>query len=185
MKFYQSETDILARAASIKLLVLDVDGILTTGQLYFGDSGEVIKAFNTLDGHGIKLLQANDIQVAIISGRKSAALSSRAAALGIRLIRQGREDKLNALQELRSEYSCPLPNIAMMGDDLPDLPVMLNCGLAITVPNAHVSIHQHAHLCTDLAGGEGAVREAADFLLKAQGRYEAIIATYLAAGGQS
>jgi 3-deoxy-D-manno-octulosonate 8-phosphate phosphatase (KDO 8-P phosphatase) len=156
--------------------------VLTNGQLYFGDSGEVIKAFNTLDGHGIKLLQSNNIRVAIISGRKSPALSSRAAALGIDLIRQGREDKLTALQEILVEHPCPLQYIVVMGDDLPDLPLMLKCGLAITVPQAHISIHQHAHLCSLRGGGEGAVREAADFLLSAQNRYEAIVAAYVDEG---
>lgn len=176
MKFLTDSVDATRRAASISLLLLDVDGILTNGQLYFGDQGEIFKAFNTLDGHGIKLLQANGIRVGIVSGRHSQALSTRASALGITLIKSGREDKLTATRELLSDHPCDFEHIAFMGDDLPDLPVMMRCGLAITVPNAHPSIIERAHLCTDGGGGTGAVREVADFLLQAAGKYDAIIA---------
>ncbi|ALO46967.1 KdsC family phosphatase [Pseudohongiella spirulinae] len=166
------------RAKNIRLLVLDVDGVLTDGQLYFSEQGESLKAFNTLDGHGIKLLQANGIQVAIISGRRSAALERRATALGITLLWQGREDKLNALQELLQNAPYAPHEIACVGDDLPDLPIMLASALAITVPNAHASLRQYASLCTERPGGQGAVREVADYLLQSQGKYQDILDSY-------
>lgn len=185
MKFLRDKSDIMQRARQISLLLLDVDGVLTNGQLYFDQTGEALKAFNTLDGHGIKLLQANGIRVGIISGRKSPALTRRASALGITLVKQGREDKLAAMQELLATAPYPAHEIAFMGDDLPDLPVMLFSGLAITVPNAHQSILDHADICTGRCGGEGAVREAADFLLQTQNKYDAIIAASVGAGRQS
>lgn len=172
MKYYDIADDVLKRAATIRLLLLDVDGVLTSGQLFYGEHGEVMKAFNTLDGQGIKLLQQNGIEVGIISGRKSAALERRAAALGITLMAQGREDKGNALDELLHTNPYPLDQIAYVGDDLPDLLVMRRIGLPITVPNAHDSVHHCAALCTTRAGGEGAVRDVADFLLRTQGKYD-------------
>lgn len=172
MKYYDTADEVLQRAESISLLLLDVDGVLTNGQLFYGEHGEVMKAFNTLDGQGIKLLQQNGIQVGIISGRKSAALSLRASSLGITLMAQGREDKSDALDELLQTQPCPLAHIAYVGDDLPDLLVMRRVGLPIAVPNAHDSVHRCAALCTTRAGGEGAVRDVADFLLRAQGKYD-------------
>ncbi|HDZ10452.1 KdsC family phosphatase [Pseudohongiella sp.] len=179
MKYYDTADEVLQRAATISLLLLDVDGVLTNGQLYYGEHGEVMKAFNTLDGQGIKLLQQNGIRVGIISGRKSAALSLRAAALGITLIAQGREDKAVALDELLQDHPCPLDRIAYIGDDLPDLLVMRHIGLPIAVPNAHDSVHHCAALCTTRAGGDGAVRDVADFLLRAQGKYEDALRAFL------
>ncbi len=172
MKYYDTADDVLKRAQSIRLLLLDVDGVLTNGQLFYGEQGEIMKAFNTLDGQGIKLLQQNGIQVGIISGRKSVALERRAAALGISLMAQGREDKGNALDELLQTHPCPLAQIAYVGDDLPDLLVMRRIGLPIAVPNAHDSVHHCAALCTTRSGGEGAVRDVADFLLRTQGKYD-------------
>lgn len=179
MKYYDIADEVLQRAATIRLLLLDVDGVLTNGQLYYGEHGEVMKAFNTLDGQGIKLLQQNGIQVGIISGRKSAALSLRAAALGITVMAQGREDKADALDELLQTHPCPLDHIAYVGDDLPDLLVMRRIGLPIAVPNAHDSVHHYAALCTTRAGGEGAVRDVADFLLRAQGKYDSALGAFL------
>lgn len=177
---YAAEPDILARAANIRLLLLDVDGVLTDGQLYFTEHGESMKAFNTLDGQGIKLLQEQGLEVGIISGRKSPALSHRAQALGISLVAQGREDKFTALTELLAERPLALEQIAYIGDDLPDLLVMRHTGLAFAVPHAHAEIHGLAHGCSKRAGGHGAVRDICDFLLKAQGRYQAAIARFLA-----
>jgi len=172
VKFYLPESDVMERARQIRLLILDVDGVLTDGQLYFSEHGETLKAFNTLDGQGIKLLQQHGIEVGIVSGRKSGALQQRADALGIKLLAQGREDKLTALQELLASGPCPWQEIACAGDDLPDLLIMTRIGLPIAVPNAHESIHRHAALCTERSGGHGAVRDIADFLLRAQGKYE-------------
>jgi 3-deoxy-D-manno-octulosonate 8-phosphate phosphatase (KDO 8-P phosphatase) len=178
MHFIDDKKKIDQIAEKIRLLVLDVDGVLTNGQLYFSEHGESLKAFNTLDGHGIKLLQANGIRVAIISGRRSAALELRAKALGITLLWQGREDKLNALTELLQEAPFAPHEIACVGDDLPDLPIMLASALAITVPDAHQSLHSFAALCTERSGGQGAVREVADYLLQSQGKYQAILDSY-------
>lgn len=172
MKFYSPESDVMERARNIRLLVLDVDGVLTDGQLYFSEHGEILKAFNTLDGQGIKLLQQQGIAVGIVSGRQSAALKRRADALGITLLAQGREDKFIALQELLTDHPFSLDEIAYAGDDLPDLLIMTRIGLPIAVPDAHESIHRHAALCTARRGGHGAVRDIADFLLVAQGKYE-------------
>lgn len=172
MKFYCPESDVLERARNIRLLMLDVDGVLTDGQLYFSEHGETLKAFNTLDGQGIKLLQQQGIQVGIISGRQSGALKLRADALGITLMAQGREDKFTALQELLAGSPYALNEIAYAGDDLPDLLIMTRIGLPIAVPDAHESIHRHTALCTARRGGHGAVRDIADFLLRSQGKYE-------------
>lgn len=179
MKYYDTADEVLQRAETISLLLLDVDGVLTNGQLFYGEHGEVMKAFNTLDGQGIKLLQQNGIQVGIISGRKSAALSLRASSLGITLMAQGREDKSDALDDLLQTHPCPLHRIAYVGDDLPDLLVMRRIGLPIAVPNAHDSVHHCAALCTTRTGGEGAVRDVADFLLRAQGKYDEALRAFL------
>jgi len=179
MKFNLPEPDVRARASGVTLLVLDADGVLTDGQLYFSEHGESMKAFNTLDGQGIKLLQQNGIDVAIISGRKSAALAIRARALGITLLAQGREDKRTALIELCGGCEPDYSAIAYIGDDLPDLQIMQRSALAIAVPDAHESVHRIAHVMTTRRGGNGAVREAADFILQAQDKYEAAIAAFL------
>jgi 3-deoxy-D-manno-octulosonate 8-phosphate phosphatase (KDO 8-P phosphatase) len=181
LEYYAPEAEVLARARQIRLLVLDVDGVLTDGQLYFTEHGETTKAFNTLDGQGIKLLQEQGIEVAIVSGRKSAALGLRASALGITRIAQGREDKFAALQELLAGQPLALEQIACVGDDLPDLLIMNRVGLAFTVPNGHQAAHRAAHACTVRSGGQGAVRDACDFLLQAQGCYHAALARFTGA----
>lgn len=178
IKCYAPEDNVLERARKITLLLLDVDGVLTNGQLYFTEHGESIKAFNTLDGQGIKLLQEQGIEVGIISGRQSPALQLRARALGITLLAQGREDKYTALTELLASRPTALDQIAYVGDDLPDLLVMRHIGLAFAVPDAHSEIHRHAQVCTRRAGGHGAVRDAGDFILKAQNKYRAAIARF-------
>lgn len=178
VKFYHPEAEVTQRASGIQLLMLDVDGVLTDGQLYFSEHGESLKAFNTLDGQGIKLLQQQGIEVGIVSGRQSGALRQRANALGITLMAQGREDKFTALQELLAHHPCPLEKIAYVGDDLPDLLIMTRIGLPVAVPNAHESVHHHAALCTSRQGGHGAVRDIADFLLRAQGKYERALAAF-------
>jgi 3-deoxy-D-manno-octulosonate 8-phosphate phosphatase (KDO 8-P phosphatase) len=169
-----------ARAAGIQLLVLDVDGVLTDGKLYFGRDGEELKTFNTLDGHGIKLLAASGVKVAIITGRESELVARRAANLGITRIKQGREDKFAALQELLSQEPYPLSAIACMGDDYPDLTIMQRVGLALAPPNACAEVLSRAHWVSTRAGGEGAVREACDLIMRAQGTYLSALAPYLA-----
>lgn len=172
------DENVKTKAKNIRLLVLDVDGVLTDGKLYFAPGGAEIKAFNTLDGHGIKTLQRSGVEVAIISGRSSEQVNRRAEALGIRHVIQGREDKFTALQELLQEHPCPLEQIAMMGDDWPDLSVITQVGLALTVPNAHLEVRQRAHWQSRAPGGEGAVREACDLILLAQGNYVTSLARH-------
>ncbi|WP_075187261.1 KdsC family phosphatase [Teredinibacter haidensis] len=167
------------KARAIKLLLLDVDGVLTDGKLYFSGDGYEMKAFHTLDGHGMKMLRNSGVEVGIITGRNSPIVARRASDLGLKLLKQGREDKFVALQELLEEYPCELENIAFMGDDYPDLTVMCKVGLALTVANAHHEVVENAHWQSSVNGGEGAVREACDLIMKAQGTYKAALDKYL------
>jgi len=175
MIFQQDKEQTLQQARAVKMLLLDVDGVLTDGKLYIGESGEQFKAFNTLDGHGIKLLQQSGIPVGIISGRDSPALLRRAADLGIELLYRGREDKAAVLQEITAIQAIRNDEIAYAGDDLPDLAVIKAVGLGISVPNAHPEVRNIASLITECCGGEGAAREICDFLLQAKGLYDEII----------
>jgi 3-deoxy-D-manno-octulosonate 8-phosphate phosphatase (KDO 8-P phosphatase) len=157
------------RAASIRLLTLDVDGVLTDGRIYVDDQGREFKAFNALDGTGIKLLQRAGIVVAWITGSRAPAVSHRAAQLGVARVVLGAEDKLVPWEALRSELGLAHAACAHVGDDLPDLPVLAACGLAITVPHAPAVVKSRAHHVTERDGGLGAVRETADLILAAQG----------------
>lgn len=170
---------IVQMAIPIKLLLLDVDGVLTDGKLYFSEQGDEIKAFNILDGLGIKLLQQNGIKVGIITGRNTRLLERRAENLGISLVVQGREDKREAMMEILTELSIDMDEVAYMGDDLPDLPAILAAGLGMTVDNAHPLVKEKASWVSSKKGGEGAVREACDFLLDAQGKLELTLKPYL------
>lgn len=172
------------RASAIRLLILDVDGVLTDGKLYFSNTGDEMKTFCTLDGHGIKLLQKYGVRVGIITGRKSELVKRRAGDLGITILIQGREDKWVALQELFADkalFDKPVAaeHIAFMGDDWPDLAVMTRVGLALTVANAHPSVAERAHWQSRLRGGEGAVREACDLILSAQNNFDQALSEYL------
>jgi len=173
------ERSYLDRAKKIKLLLLDVDGVLTDGKLYFSNSGEESKAFNILDGHGLKMLQEYGVQVGIITGRKSELVARRAADLGIDIVVQGSEDKRMSADAIRDKLKLNWDQMAYMGDDYPDLAVMCRCGLALTVNNAHRAVSARAHWQTKKNGGEGAVREACDMILQAQGKYEAALEKYL------
>lgn len=176
-------TELRERAARIKLLLLDVDGVLTDGRLYFGNNGEEFKSFSTLDGQGIKTLQKSGVKVGIITGRTSDLVARRARDLGISILVQGREDKWEALQEIRQEHPFPLEEIAFMGDDWPDLTVMTRVGLALTVANAHSCVAQRAHWRSTERGGEGAVRAACDMIMQAQNTFEPALRTYLLSAG--
>jgi 3-deoxy-D-manno-octulosonate 8-phosphate phosphatase (KDO 8-P phosphatase) len=173
-------SDALARAARVRLMIFDVDGVLTDGSLHYGADGEVIKTFNVLDGHGIKLLQAAGVAAAIISARKSDIVARRAADLGIRYLRQGVHDKRAAFEQLLSETGIAADACGFIGDDVIDLPVLSRTGFAASVPNGHPEVRARAHYVTQAAGGRGAVRELCDFLLRANGSYEAALAPYLA-----
>ncbi len=173
MQFSSNFETAIKAASTIKLLLLDVDGILTDGRLYFSNCGEETKAFHSLDGHGIKMLMGSAVPVGIITGRKSEIVAKRASDLGIEILYQGREDKLDVLQEISSNLSIDVQNICYAGDDLPDLPVIRAAGLGFTVPGAHAAIRKVADVITDRAGGDGAVREITDFLLLSQGKLDA------------
>lgn len=158
-------------ARRLKLLVLDVDGVMTDGSLYFGARGEVLKAFNVRDGHGIKLLQAAGIDVAVISGRRSPAVVKRCRDLGIRHVTQGAADKSAALDGLLRKAGLEnAREVACMGDDTPDIPIFVRCGVAVAVADAHPLALASAGFVTRLAGGRGAVRELCDALLAARAR---------------
>nr|WP_255775508.1 HAD hydrolase family protein [Microbulbifer sediminum] len=165
--------------AQVRWLVLDVDGVLTDGRLYFDNSGNELKTFNTLDGHGIKMLQKSGVQVAIITGRRSSVVERRAHDLGIHKLIQGREDKFSALQELLDGEGCRLDDIAYVGDDYPDLLVMTRIGCPISVPNAAPPVRERALWVTSCRGGEGAVREVCDRIMHAQGTFTAALAPYI------
>ena len=170
---------ILSRAAGVKLLALDVDGVLTDGRLYFSAQGETLKVFNTLDGHGLKMLAQAGIELAIITGRDSAAVTQRAKNLGIKHVYQGVEEKWSVMAQLCAQGQLTPAQTAYVGDDLPDLPVLRRVGFAVCVPHAPELVKQHAHYVTSLAGGQGAVREVCDLLLQAQGQFERLVAPYL------
>lgn len=173
------QPDIHAKAARIRLLALDVDGVLTDGRLYFSEDGQELKTFDTQDGHGIKMLQQAGVVCAIITGRTTKLVERRARNLGIAHLLQGREDKLVALRELIAPLGITLDEVAYAGDDWPDLPAIRAAGLGVAVANAHIAVREHADYVTALEGGRGAVRELCDLLLKAQGRYDAALAPYL------
>lgn len=165
-------------ARAIRLFLLDMDGVLTDGRLYYSDNGNELKAFHIRDGLGIKLLQKNNIEVGIITGRTSKLVARRAAELGIGLLFQGREDKLKALEEILAAKPRSMTEVAFMGDDLPDLPVIRRVGLGMAVADACPAVVEQAQWRATLPGGRGAVREAAEFILKAQGKLKHAIAEY-------
>ena len=173
---------LLAKASGIRVLLLDVDGVLTDGGLYFGAEGELFKRFNTLDGHGLKMLQRAGITPAVVTGRGSAALRARLAALGIVHARYDIDDKAPAAEAILADLGLHWDQAAVMGDDWPDLPMMLRAALACAPANAHPEVRSRAHLVTRLGGGAGAVREVCDLLLQANGQYAALLAAYTGGG---
>ncbi|MDX5378212.1 MAG: HAD hydrolase family protein [Halomonas sp.] len=170
---------LIDRLRRIRLLALDVDGVLTDGRLYFQADGVEIKAFHTQDGLGLKLLRRAGLQVAFLTGRESPMVSHRAAALGIDHVYQSCEDKLATLRELCTRKGIELEQVAYCGDDLPDLAAIQRAGVGITVPNTPVYIRDMADYVTERSGGHGAVREICDLLLEAQGHRDALVDTYL------
>jgi 3-deoxy-D-manno-octulosonate 8-phosphate phosphatase (KDO 8-P phosphatase) len=160
-----------ASAATIRLLALDVDGVLTDGRIYYGNNGEELKAFNIKDGLGIKLLQDCGVHVAIITGRESKIVARRARELGITDVIQGREDKLVALQELCRLHGLTPGDCAYMGDDLPDLGAIAAAGLGMTVADGSATVRAAADWCSSLPGGGGAVREACEYLMRSRGQW--------------
>ena len=171
--------ELLLQAQDIRVLFLDVDGVLTDGGLYFSEGGETIKRFNTLDGHGLKLLQRAGITPAVITGRDSKPLRLRLAALGIEHAHFGTEDKRPAAETTLQALGLDWTQAAAVGDDWPDLPMMTRCALACAPANAQAEVLARAHYVTRLRGGEGAVREVCDLLMVASGRYAQLLQEYL------
>ncbi len=166
------------KARALKLLILDVDGVLTDGRLFFNDQGTEYKCFHARDGHGIKLLQQIGIDVAVISGRKSNAVALRMESLGVKYVFQGQENKIPAFESLLTSMGVSASQVAHMGDDLPDLPIMTRVGLSITVNDGHAAVKEYADWCSELNGGQGAVREISDLILTACGKMDAVLSHY-------
>jgi len=171
---------LMERAARIRLLALDVDGVLTDGRLYFDSQGNELKAFYTADGLGLKLLQASGITIALITGRTSSMVAERARALGIEHVYQGRQDKLTAFLDLLETTGIAPEDTCYAGDDWIDLPVLRRAGLAVTVPAADPAVRERAHWVTTREGGRGAVREICQLLLDAQGHSQGLLEGFLA-----
>lgn len=173
-------SDATERAARVKLVVFDVDGVLTDGRLYYGPEGEERKAFFSRDGHGLELLREFGVEVGVISGRESGAVGARMHALGIRHVYQGRGDKLAAFEELLRILTLADRDACYVGDDILDLPPMMRAGLAVAVADAHPLVREHAHWRTPSPGGRGAAREVCELVLRARGQLDAAYARYLA-----
>jgi 3-deoxy-D-manno-octulosonate 8-phosphate phosphatase (KDO 8-P phosphatase) len=168
-------SELLLLAQGIKVVFLDVDGVLTDGGLYFTEAGETLKRFHTLDGHGLRLLQRGGITPAVISGRDSEPLRLRLQALGITHVQLGTENKRPAAEQMLVTLGLSWQEAAAMGDDWPDLPLMQCAALACAPPNAHLEVRALAHHVTQAAGGAGAVRELCDLLLVASGKYAGLL----------
>jgi len=171
--------DILERAAQIKLVIFDVDGVLTDGSLFLGDDGLEYKAFNSRDGHGMKMLQQAGVTVAIITGRTSKVVEYRMQSLGIKHVYQGQLDKRQAFAELLEKLNVKASEVAYVGDDVVDLPVMVKVGLAIAVQDAHSMVLKHSHWQTPSCGGRGAGRDVCEMLMEARGVLQEKLDSYL------
>lgn len=170
--------DLVARARAIELLLLDVDGVLTDGSVVYSDDGRELKRFHVRDGSGLKLWHAAGKRSAIVSGRASLAVERRAAELGIRPVLQGRDDKLRAFAEVLTATGLKPDQVCALGDDLPDVPVLRTCGLAVAVADACPEARGVAAYVTAVPGGRGAVRDAIEWLLKLRGEWDAAVARY-------
>ena len=171
--------DIIEKAKKLKLLILDVDGVLTDGRLFFDDKGKEYKCFHARDGHGIKLLRQTGVEVAVISGRKSNSVALRMKSLGVEYVYQGHENKIAAFNEIIQSLSIQPEQAAHVGDDLLDLPIMKRVGLSIAVNDANEPVKEYADWCTKTPGGRGAVREICDFIMQSQGTFEDILKSYM------
>jgi 3-deoxy-D-manno-octulosonate 8-phosphate phosphatase (KDO 8-P phosphatase) len=169
---------ILAKAEKIKLLILDVDGVLTDGRLYYTDRGEEIKAFNVHDGHGIVMMKKAGIKTAIISGRKSKSVRVRARELGVRYVYQGIFDKVRVMEQIIKREKIKRENVCYMGDDVTDIALLLRVGFSVSVMNGAPDVKTVVDYVTTKKGGKGAVREIAEIILKAKGLWEQIINNY-------
>ena len=170
--------DIFARAKKIKLVIFDVDGVMTDGGLTIGDDGQEYKTFNTQDGLGMKLLKASGVQMAIITGRTSNVVKQRSESTGVAHFYQGVDDKLVAFNDLIAKLNMKPEQVAFMGDDVVDMPPMLRCGLSVSVPAAPESVKSRAHYVTVREGGRGAVRELCELIMQAQGTFDSQMAPF-------
>jgi 3-deoxy-D-manno-octulosonate 8-phosphate phosphatase (KDO 8-P phosphatase) len=168
------------KARAIKVAIFDVDGVLTDGGLHYSDSGEETKIFDVRDGHGMKMLQASGVELAIITSRTSRCVARRAENLGIELLFQGVLNKVAAFERLTDDLGMDASACAYMGDDWVDLPVLIRCGLALSVPEAPAVVRERVHYVTRAAGGRGAVREACELIMQAQGTFDTQLAAFLA-----
>lgn len=168
------------RARRVRLMIFDVDGVLTDGRIYYTDSGTEMKAFSTHDGHGMRMLMASGVSIAILTGRRSGVVSHRARNLGIVHVLQGVEDKRAAFLGLTANLNVHASQCGYMGDDVVDLPVLTRCGFAASTRESPEVVRGHSHFVATLPAGAGAVREVCEFVMKAQGTLEAAIAPFLA-----
>lgn len=170
--------DLSQRARQVRLALFDVDGVMTDGTLFVSGQGESFKPFNILDGLGLKLLKSSGVATGILTGRSSAAVSARAGELDIDHLIQGANDKLRAYIDLQQQLGLDDEQICYMGDDLPDLPVLRRCGLALSPPGAVDEVRSEVHFVTRTQGGKGAVREACELIMRAQGSWDAHVEPY-------
>ncbi|MEI6084834.1 MAG: HAD hydrolase family protein [Verrucomicrobiota bacterium] len=179
MKNLASRRDLTARLKKIRCLLLDVDGVLTDGKLYFSNTGQESKSFDVQDGHGIAMALRTGLLVGFVTGRPSRATAKRAADLGVKILHQGAVNKMDMVNRIKAEHGLRDEEICFVGDELVDLPVLRRVGLAVAVPNAVAEVKASAHYLTRHTGGAGAVREVIEMLLKATGRWDKAIAKYL------
>ena len=173
------DRDLMQRAAAIRLVLFDVDGVLTDGSLFIGDDGQEYKAFNSKDGLGIRMLQDSGVEVGIITGRTSDVVRHRMKNLGVTHLHQGQQHKLPAYEKLLAELGLEPEQTAYVGDDVVDLPVLRRVGLAVVVADAHPLAKRHAHWETQYPGGRGAAREVCELIMEAQGTLDQQTEAYL------
>ena len=171
--------EILDKAARIRLVIFDVDGVLSDGRLIIGDDGQEYKAFNTKDGHGMKMLRSSGVEIGIITGRTSNVVALRMDGLGIEHLYQGQQDKLPAYEELKTKLGLKDEQVAYMGDDVVDLPILCRVGLAATVADAHPMVKRYAHWQSEYDGGRGAARELCELIMEAQGTLQPLMESYV------
>lgn len=179
MNMFDLSPELIAKIKALKLLILDVDGVLTDGRLFFDQNGVEYKCFHARDGHGLKLLKQSGIEIAVISGRKSNSVAIRMQSLGIEHVYQGHENKRQAFQDVITQLQLSPDQVAHVGDDVLDLPIMTQVGFAVAVADANFAVKRYAHWCTETPGGMGAVREICDLILHVQGNFDAMLQNYL------
>ena len=171
--------EIVAKAAKIKLVIFDVDGVLTDGSLFFGHDGREYKVFHSRDGHGMKMLRQSGVEIGIITARSSQAVAHRMANLGLEHVYQGQLEKMPAYEKLKDKLGLSAEEIAYVGDDVIDLPIMTRVGFAVTVADGHDEVVKRSHWQTSLPGGRGAARQVCEFIMKARGSYDESLSLYL------